>query len=306
MQWWCVHAHVFDQDGRRFDVYVWPALGSLDEAWITSIHTEDEVLDLTTLHLPVGSLSTAREGVDVSWGANRVRGSYPKYRVEVSGEPGGEPVSCELDLEAVMPAFEAIPTLRGITWHYVPRLTARATITRGSEVIEARGEGYIERRRGRFWAPTIRAGLWESIPALSDADVTIPLMYKVWKRDGGVQLQTLTFSDDGRTMVDMPDVEIEFLEKRRYEGFDEVEHPARFAIRAEGPNGSADLVVTRSPHRLKMRNYFADPDPASTFIGMYGTGQTQGTLTVNGTTFDVDAPSYGSALFFGQNGVFPA
>lgn len=304
MQWWCAHLHVTGDDGRRWDAYVWPALGSLDEAWITSLHVDGRVIDLTKLHMPVGSLECARSGVDVAAGTDWIRGTYPDYEIHVEGDDAGEHWTLDANLSAVSPAFEAVPDIRGITWHYVPRLTATATITTGNSVVTGSGIGYLEKRRGRFWAPVIKMGLWESLPEIPGTNLIVPLSYKVWRRDGTPQLQTLTFSDDGETMIDLPEMDIEVLQRDRFDGFEEVEHPTRYRIRAEGEHGNADLEVNRSPQRLMMRNYFEDPNAESDVIGMYGTGRVTGRLVLRGTTYDVDAPSFGSALFFGEDGKF--
>ena len=304
MQWWCAHLHIDGDDHRRWDAYVWPALGALDEAWIASLHNEDQVIDLTKLHMDVGSIQAARSGVDVRAGLDRIEGTYPNYAIHVEGDQEGQHWILDAEMVAGSPAFEAVPDLRGITWHYIPRLTVTARITHGDQTVSGSGTGYLEKRRGRFWAPGIKMGLWESMPSVPGANLSVPLSYKVWRNDGTPQLQTLTFSDDGETMIDLPEVDIEFLQMDRFDGFEMVEHPTRYRITASGEHGSAQLEVTRSPHRLKMHNYFADPDDRADFVGMYGTGTVRGRLDLRGTTYEVDAPSFGSALFFGENGRF--
>ena len=62
MQWWCAHADLVDDAGNETALYFWPALGSLDEAWICSLHTKDEMLDLTQLYQPLGTFKTSRSG----------------------------------------------------------------------------------------------------------------------------------------------------------------------------------------------------------------------------------------------------
>ncbi|WP_416903821.1 hypothetical protein [Micromonospora echinospora] len=298
MQWWCAHADLVDSDGTPWSFYFWPALGSLDEAWIATLYVGDEVVDLTSLHLPVGSLRAAREGVDVAFGDQYIRGTYPDYEIYVSGVHAGEQVSLRLRMTARMPAFEALPDLRGITWHYVPQFSTTGTVTRGGRAREVTGSGYLERRRGRFWAPGVSRGIWESIPAASTGGLSVPLFYKVWRDDGTIQLQTLTFTVDGAELVDFGDVEVDILETAKLPGFEEIDHPMRFRLRAEGDGGSAELEVIRSPHRLMMRDYFVDPDRDAKFTGFYGPGETRGTIEYGGQKHLVQSRSFGSALFF--------
>lgn len=303
MQWWCVHAHFTDDTGKDWAFYFWPALGSLDEAWIATLYVGDEVIDLTQLKLPLGSLRAEREGVDVAFDDQFIRGSYPNYEIYVSGEHQGESVSLRLRMSATMPAFEALPDLRGITWHYVPQFTVAGTVTRAGRASDVAGTGYLERRRGRFWAPGISRGIWESVPAASTGGLSVPLFYKVWRDDGSVQLQTLTFTVDGKRLVDFGEVEVDILETANLPGFSDIDHPMRFRLRAEGDGGRADLEVVRSPHRLMMRDYFIDPHPEAKFAGFYGTGETKGTIEYEGTTHRVDSRSFGSALFFSRRAV---
>ncbi|WP_433046358.1 hypothetical protein [Dactylosporangium sp. CS-033363] len=300
MQWWCAHADLVDSDGTDWSFYFWPALGSLDEAWIATLYTGDEVVDLTEIHLPLGSLKAAREGVDVTFGSQYIRGTYPDYEISVEGEHNGEPVSLRLSMKANMPAFTAIPNLRGITWHYVPQFEVTGAVSRAGTTKDVTGRGYLERRRGRFWAPGVARGIWESIPAASSGGLSVPLFYKVWRDDGSIQLQTLTFTVDGKELVDFGDVEVDILETAKLPGFEDIDHPMRFRLRAEGDGGQAELEVVRSPHRLMMRNYFIDPDPDAAFAGFYGPGQTTGTITYRGETHVVQSRSFGSALFFSR------
>jgi hypothetical protein len=299
MQWWCAHADLATEGGKDWSFYFWPALGSLDEAWIAALYTDDQVIDLTDLHLPVGTLQTGRKGVDVAYRNQYIRGTYPEYDIAVEGEHEGEKVRLELHMTATMPAFEALPNLRGITWHYVPQFRVDGTLTHGGKSEAVSGKGYLERRRGRFWAPGIKLGIWESIPS-SASGLSIPLFYKVWRDDDSVQLQTLTFTIDGSTLVDFGNVEVEILETLRLPGAEEVDHPMRFRLRAEGQEGVADLEVVRSPHRLAMRDYFDDPDERAKVVGVYGPGRTSGTIQYLGETHRVDSRSFGSALFFSR------
>lgn len=298
MQWWCAHAHFTDAGGTPWAFYFWPALGSLDEAWIAALYVGDEVVDLTHKHLPVGALAAGRDGVEVSFGRQFIRGSYPDYEIYVEGVHRGEQVSLRLQLSAVMPAFQALPHLRGITWHYLPQLRATGTLVRAGASSEVTGTGYLERRRGRFWAPGIRQGIWESVPAAAPGGLSVPLFYKVWRDDGSIQLQTLTFTVDGKELVDFGEVEVEILETAQLPGFADIDHPMRFRLRAAGDGGTAELEVVRSPHRLAMRDYFLDPHPDAAFAGFYGPGETKGTITYQGTSHVVQSRSFGSALFF--------
>lgn len=300
MQWWCAHADLTDDTGRAWSFYFWPALGSLDEAWIATLYTDGEVVDLTALHLPVGSIKASRSGVDVTFGDQYIRGTYPDYEIFVAGTHAGQSVSLRLRMSATMPAFQALPHLRGITWHYVPQFRAEGEVTRGAEVSTVTGTSYLERRRGRFWAPGISRGIWESIPAAAPGGLSAPLFYKVWREDGTIQLQTLTFTVDGNRLVDFGEVDVDIIETTRFDGFAEIEHPTRFRLRAEGEGGSADLEVVRSPHRLMMRDYFVDPDPDAKFAGFYGPGETKGTIDYEGERYVVQSRSFGSALFFSR------
>ncbi|HEY1702499.1 MAG TPA: hypothetical protein VGG75_22560 [Trebonia sp.] len=299
MQWWCAHADLIDESGARTGLYLWPALGSLDEAWICSLHTDSEMIDLTTLYQPVGTFKTSRSGVDVQFGEQYIRGTYPGYDIYVAGTHDGQPVSLEVHMTADTPAFEALPALRGITWHYVARFSVRGTLTLRGKQTSVTGSGYLERRRGRFWSPGIDRGLWESIvepgPSTSFA---VPLFYKVWNKDGSIQLQTLTFTVDGKTMVDFGDVEVDIQETAKLPGFEEIDHPMRYRLTAHGDGGSAAIDVVRSPHRLKMRDYFDDPDPRAQWAGIYGAGRASGSITYRGQEYPVNGPSYGSALYF--------
>ncbi|MFC7362446.1 hypothetical protein [Nocardioides astragali] len=300
MQWWCAHADLVDDDGNDTSLYFWPALGSLDEAWICSLHTKDEMIDLTTLYQPLGTFKTSRSGVDVQFGNQYIRGTYPNYEIYVEGEKDGEHVSLLVKMTAETPAFEALPNLRGITWHYVPRFAVEGALTRGGESKQVKGAGYLERRRGRFWTPGIERGLWESIPGAGASPFSIPLFYKVWKNDGTIQLQTLTFTVDGKTMVDFEDVEVDILETAKLPGFEDIDHPMRYRLTANGDGGSAEIEVVRNPNRLGLRDYFDDPDPRAKWTGIYGAGHAEGVVTYQGTEHRVSAPTYGSALFFSE------
>lgn len=300
MQWWCAHADLVSAAGEDWSFYFWPALGSLDEAWIAALYNDSEMIDLTKLHLPVGTLATARKGVDVTFGDQYIRGTYPEYEIRVTGERDGEPVQLDISMTATMPAFEALPYLRGITWHYVPQFRVSGTLTRGGTSEAVTGNGYLERRRGRFWAPGVRRGLWESIPHAGAGGLSVPLFYKVWRDDDSIQLQTLTFTVDGKALVDFGDIDVDILETARLPGAEEVEHPMRYRVRAEGPDGTAELEVVRSPHRLAMRDYFEDPNEDAKVVGVYGPGHTTGTIDYRGETHRVDNRSFGSALFFSR------
>jgi hypothetical protein len=298
MQWWCAHADLTDTNGVESSLYFWPALGSLDEAWICSLHFEDRIVNMTELHLPVDAFKSSRSGVDVTFGNQYIRGTYPNYEIHVEGDDAGTRVGLKINMTALTPPFEALPNLRGITWHYVPRFDVTGVITRDGEEVGVIGSGYLERRRGRFWSPGNDRGLWESIPAPGDAPFSIPLFYKVWRNDGSAQLQTLTFTVDGEEIVDFEEVEVNMKETITVPGFEEIAAPSRFTLTARGDGGEANLEVVRSPHRLALRNYFNDPDPRAEWVGLYGAGRTTGSITFRGKTYAVDGRSYGSALFF--------
>jgi hypothetical protein len=301
MQWWCAHADLVDDAGNETALYFWPALGSLDEAWICSLHTKDEMIDLTELYQPLGTFQTSRSGVDVQFGKQYIRGTYPEYDIYVEGTHDGLPVLLEVHMKAETPPFEALPNLRGITWHYVPRFAVQGILTLRGVRTSVSGAGYLERRRGRFWTPGINRGLWESIPGPGSSPFSIPLFYKVWKNDGTIQLQTLTFTVDGKNMVDFPSVEVDIQETAKLPGFEEIDHPMRYRLTAEGDEGNATIDVVRNPHRLGLRNYFDDPDPRAKWTGLYGAGHASGQITHKDQEFVVDGPSYGSALFFFEN-----
>jgi hypothetical protein len=302
MQWWCAHADLVDDSGEETALYFWPALGSLDEAWICSLHTKDELIDLTQLFQPLGTFKTSRDGVDVQFGNQYIRGSFPEYDIYVEGTHDGQPVSLEVHMTADTPAFEALPKLRGITWHYVPRFTVRGTLNLRGKTTIVSGAGYLERRRGRFWSPGINRGLWESISGPGDSPFAIPLFYKVWKNDGSIQLQTLTFTVDGKNMVDFENVEVDIQETAKLPGFEDIDHPMRYRLTAQGDGGSASIDVVRNPNRLKLRDYFDDPDPRAEWAGIYGAGHASGAITYQGKEYPVDGPSYGSALYFSEKG----
>ena len=122
----------------------------------------------------------------------------------------------------------------------------------------------------------------------------------MWRDDESAQLQTLTFTVDGQTMVDFETVEVEILETSTISGFEEIAHPVRYRLHAEGDGGDANLEVVRQPKRLALRNYFDDPDPRAKWAGMYGAGHTSGSINYRGEAHVVDGPSFGSALFFFQ------
>jgi hypothetical protein len=298
LQWWCAHADLVDEAGVTSSLYFWPTLGALGEAWICSLHYADRVVDMTELHLPVGTFTTSRTSVDVEHRGQYIRGTYPSYEIQVEGDDLGERFSLNITMTAESPSFQAIPEMRGITWHYVPRFAVDGVLARGETKSRLSGNGYLERRRGRFWAPGNDRGLWESIPAPASAPFTVPLFYKVWRKDESAQLQTLTFTVDGKEMIDFKEIEVDVLETISIPGFEEVNPPSRFRLVARGDEGHAELEVVRSPHRLCLRNYFDDPDPRANWAGMYGAGHTRGVITFRGQAYEVDGDSYGSSLFF--------
>ena len=299
MQWWCLHADV-QGAGKDYSFYLWPALGSIDEAWIASLHVGDQLINFTKLHLPLGSLQCGREGVDVRYGPQVLRGAYPTYEVHMEGNHEGPPTVLDLRFDAESDSFRAVPNIRGIDWNYIPRMRVTGRIAIEGQAATVEGHGYLERRRGRFWTPGVKMGVWESIPWASPEGLSIPLFYKVWRDDDTAQLLTLTFTVDGKNLVDYQDVDVQILETTRFPGFEDISYPMKVRVAASDANGKADLLITRSPNRLKMRNYFEEPDRTSNAIGMYGPGRVKGTLSYKGRNYVVDAPSYGSGLFFSR------
>ena len=75
----------------------------------------------------------------------------------------------------------------------------------------------------------------------------------------------------------------------------------RYRLTAEGDGGHASIEVVRSPHRLKLRDYFDDPDPRAKWAGLYGAGHATGVVTYQGHEHAVDGATYGSALYFYEN-----
>jgi hypothetical protein len=304
-QWWVTAAHMTTDDGMPWDIYIWPTLGSLDETWLTALYTPTEMIDLTSHNLPTGSFTVSGRGVDVRYGNNFFSGSFPRYETHVEGEKDGEPVSVDMTLDAESPPFQAVPHLTGISWWLVPTMKATVVIKRGGKTFSGTGHGYMERRRGRFWSPVIKQGVWETLPIVSGGELTVPLIYKVWRRDGSAQLQTLTFSSDhGQTIIDMPEVEMEFLKTDRFPGFEMVDHPTDIRVTARGENMEAELEVIRNPNRLMLRNFLGDPHPESDAIGMYGPSHHKGHVRVGDKRYDIDGRGFGSALFFGTEGKF--
>lgn len=103
-------------------------------------------------------------------------------------------------------------------------------------------------------------------------------------------------------MIDFEDVEVDILETTRFEGFEEIEHPIRYRLRASGDGGEAEIEVVRSPRRLAMRDYFNDPDPRAKVAGFYGIGRSEGRIIYQGVEQVVEGRSFGSALFFSTRG----
>jgi hypothetical protein len=296
MQWWCAHADLVDDDGHVTAFYFWPALGSLDEAWICSLHTADELIDLTSLHNPLGTFTTSRSGVDVQFGNQYIRGTYPEYEIHVEGTHDGQPVALTITMKAEIAPYEALPNLRGITWHYVPKFAVTGTLTVRGVTTAVSGGGYLERRRGRFWTPGINRGLWESITMPGGEQFSIPLFYKVWKNDDSPTLQTLCYTLDGQSIQDLGEVDVEVLETIRYD--ERIDHPIRFRVAAEGENCRARLNVTRNPNRLALRDFWGEPDPTRRAVGIYGTGHMEAVVEDAKGRHETSGASFGSALYF--------
>jgi hypothetical protein len=162
--------------------------------------------------------------------------------------------------------------------------------------VEVEGNGYLEKRRGRFWAPSTRHGLWESLPMKSSSGLAIPLFYKVWKNDDSPTLQTLCYTLDGQSIQDLGEVDVEVLETIRYD--ERIDHPIRFRVAAEGENCRARLNVTRNPNRLALRDFWGEPDPTRRAVGIYGTGHMEAVVEDAKGRHETSGASFGSALYF--------
>lgn len=300
-QWFCAHMNLVDETGKEWSVYFWPAQSQIDDAWILSFHTsEGEMLNFTEVHLPVGTIKAGRTGAEVSYGNQFFRGSFPRYHAGIGGYANGKSYFLDVVIEAETDAFEAVPNLRGIDWNYIPRMKAAGTLRVDDKLLAVKGYSYLERRRGRFWTPGVARGIWESAPLASKDGLSIPIFYKVFKNDGSAQLQTLTFTADGKTPIEYANIDVEILETTKFPGFEHVDHPTRYTISATGDRGKAELEIVRAPNRLMMNNYLGEPSVKANATGIYGTGRMKGRLDVDGRVYDIDGDSYGSALFFSE------
>lgn len=316
MQWICIHAHFTEADtGKEWDLYYWPAIAPRDEGIVLSLHSGDEIVDLCEFHQPHGYMDFADTGANIDYpGRAKLSGTYPSYELHVDApDPDGNRYGLDITLDADSLAFEAVRDLVGIDWFYVPRLVVGGALRTPNGEHEVSGTGYIERRRGRFFAPGVRMGIWESLPMPARDTMGVPLFYKVFKNDGTAQVQTFTYTADGQTLIDLGRVEVEILETKRLEDADlarsagfglgrsgdrGIEHPIKFQITAEGEEGMATATVTRNPKRLVLRDFWREPWPNARAMGIYGPGHMEAEIETADGTVRTSGNSFGSALFF--------
>jgi len=299
MQWICIHADFREREtGREWQLYWWPAIAARDEGLVMALYQGDRVINLSRFHDPFGTMSFADRGANIVYpDRTSLSGTFPHYDLLLDATDNlGTSYGLSLSMDAESKAFEAVRDLRGIDWYYVPRFRVRGTLRTWEGEVEVEGTGYLEKRRGRFWAPGTRHGLWESLSAQGRQGLAVPLFYKVWKNDGSPTLQTLCFTRDGLTMHDLDSVEVEILETRAYD--DQIEHPVRFRVTAEGPDARATLNVTRNPNRLALRDFWGEPDPTRRAVGIYGPGFTEAIVEDGTGRHETTGPSFGSALYF--------
>lgn len=316
MQWICIHAHFTESDtGKEWDLYYWPAIAPRDEGIVLSLHSGDELVDLCEFHRPHGYMDFADTGANIDYpGRSVLKGTYPNYALSVDApDPDGKQYGLDITLDADALGFEAVRDLIGIEWYYCPRLIVSGTLRTPDGEHEVTGTGYIERRRGRFFAQGIRMGIWESLPMQTKDSMAVPLFYKVFRDDDTAQLQTFTYTSDGKSLTDLGQVEVEILETKKLEdsdlarsaGFGQghsgdraIEHPVKFRIAAEGPEGRATATVTRNPKRLVLRDFWREPWSEARAIGIYGPGRMEAEIETADGTVKTEGPSFGSALFF--------
>jgi hypothetical protein len=299
MQWICIHADFREkQSGREWQLYWWPSIAARDEGLVMALYQGDRVINLSTFHDPFGTLDFSDQGANIVYpDRTALSGTYPSYDLTLDASDNlGTSYALAIHLEAESKAFRAVKDLKGIDWYYVPRFRVEGTLRTWEGEFDVEGSGYMEKRRGRFWAPGTRNGLWESLPMHSPNGLAVPLFYKVWKNDGSLTLQTLCYTLDGETMNDISGVDVEILETVRYD--ERIEHPVRFRVTAEGPDARATLNVVRNPNRLALRDFWGEPDPSRRAVGIYGTGFTEATVQDATGTYETSGPSFGSALYF--------
>ena len=301
MQWICIFANFKEKGtGRAWDLYWWPAIAPKDEGIILTLHNEERgTINLCEFHRPHGYIDWSDlSGANISYpGRTKLSGHYPSYALQMDApDSNGQTYGLDLKLEAESKAFEAVPDLKGITWYYIPRLKVTGTLRTHEGTVEVEGTGYLERRRGRFWAPGTKWALWEGFPQQTKGGMGIPLFYKVWENDDNLTLQTLTYTRDGETLVDLGAVDVEILQTQRYDA--RIEQPIKYRATAEGPEGRVVITVTRDPRRLECRDFWREPQPEARAVGIYGPGHLEATVEDATGKYETSGPCYGSALYF--------
>jgi hypothetical protein len=299
MQWLCIHAHFAEKvSGREWDLYWWPSIAAKDEGLVMALYQGNRVINLGRFHDPFGTINWDGRGANLTYlGRTALSGTYPNYHLTLDAPDNlGQTYGLDIDLVAESKAFEAVRDLVGIDWYYVPRLKLTGTLRTHEGTVEVTGDGYIEKRRGRFWAPSTRNGLWESFPMHGPDTLAMPLFYKVWKNDDSPTLQTLCYTRDGETMNDLGQVDVEILETIAYD--DRIQHPIRYRATAEGPEGRVTINVVRNPNRLALRDFWGEPVSTRKAVGIYGTGYVEGTVEDAVGKSDFSGSTFGSALYF--------
>lgn len=298
-QWWCVYAHLDRGDGHTWSVYFWPSVSEHSDSLIASVHRDGELVDLSSFPLAPGTIGTADRGVDVEVDACWFRGSYPTYRLHLESVA----LSLDLCLRAQGRAYEALAKTRGISWLYLPHVTVEGEVTVGggrpSAVV---GKAYVERRRGRFWSPGVSQGIWETFPAGSATAAALPMFYELRRNDGSPAFAVVAVAVEG-AVVELDHVEVEVFESATAHGID---HPMTFRVSAEGPEGELDALVVRSPGRLELCDFLAEPRAGARSFGVYGPGEIDGYLRHAGGRVRVAGPTFGSSLRFWQDALGPS
>jgi hypothetical protein len=299
MQWICIHADFREKEsGREWQLYWWPSIAAHDEGLVMALYQGDRVINLSKFHDPFGTIEWDGREANLTYpDYTSLSGSFPHYDVELDATDNhGTRYGLDIHMEAESKAFEAVRDLKGIDWYYVPRFKVEGKLRTWEGEFEVEGNGYMEKRRGRFWAPGTRNGLWESLPMQSKQGLAVPLFYKVWKNDGSPTLQTLCYTLDGQTLYDLENIDVEILETISYEG--QIDHPVKFRVTAEGEGASAKLDVVRNPNRLALRDFWGEPDESRRAVGIYGTGYTEAVVEDATGKHETAGPSFGSALYF--------
>jgi hypothetical protein len=299
MQWICIHADFKEKaSGREWQLYWWPSLAATDEGLVMALYQGDRVVNLSRFHDLHGTIEWPSQGASLIYpGATALSGTFPEYDLTLDATDNlGTRYGLDLHMNAESKAFEAVRDLKGIDWYYVPRFEVKGELRTWEGEFEVLGTGYMERRRGRFWAPGTRNGLWESLPAQSKDGVAAPLFYKVWKNDGSLTLQTMCWTLDGQTINDIENVDVEILETIKYD--DRIDHPVRYRVTAEGPEAMVTMSVVRNHHRLALQDFWGEPDPTRRAVGIYGTGFAELTVETDNQKYETSGPTFGSALYF--------